>query len=241
MRKISTGVLVVAAVASFPLTAAAQMKWTDKAVVSVNGGVQAGSHTLDTNQTFTLYDEPGSLNSSQKVGGGGFFDIGGGYKVWRNLLVGLDYSHSSSKDDASFTASVPDPLVSDRPRTVTGTIAGSAYKEDAIHFTGTWMIPVTDKIDAGLVFGPSIFMIKQDIPSQISAAEPPTAANVSSTAVKKTTAGLNLGVDVTYLFTKKIGGGVLARYTWGSADIDSASDSLTVGGFQLGFGIRYRF
>jgi Outer membrane protein beta-barrel domain len=241
MRKISTGVLVVAAVASFPLTAAAQMKWTDKAVVSINGGAQVGSHTLDTNQTFTLYEEPGSLQASQKVGGGGFFDIGAGYKVWRNLLVGLDYSHSSSKDDASFTASVPDPLVTDRPRLVTGTFAGSAYKENAVHFTGMWMIPVTDKIDVGLVLGPSIFMIKQDIPSQISTAEPPTASNVSSTSVKKTAAGFNLGIDATYLFTKKIGGGFLARYTWGSTDIENASKSLTTGGFQVGVGVRYRF
>jgi hypothetical protein len=217
------------------------MKWTDKAVVSMNLGVQAGSHTLDTNQTFTLYEEPGTLTSSQKAGGGGLFDIGAGYKVWRNLLVGLDYSHSSSKHDASFTASLPDPLVSDRPRILTGTFAGSAYKENAIHFTGTWMIPVTDKIDAGLVFGPSVFMIKQDIPSQVSAAEPPTASNVSSARVKKTAAGFNAGVDVTYLFTKKIGGGVLARYTWGSVDLDNASKSLTTGGFQLGFGVRYRF
>jgi hypothetical protein len=241
MRKISIGVLVVAAVALSPLTAAAQMKWLDKAVASVNFGVQAGSHTLDTNQTFTLYEEQGTLASRQKVGGGGFFDIGGGYKVWRNLLVGLDYSHSSSKHDATFTASVPDPLVTDRPRVLTGAFARSAYKENAIHFTGTWMIPVTDKIETGVVFGPSVFMVKQDIPSQVSAAEPPTASNVSATRVKKTVAGINLGVDVTYLFTKKIGGGVLARYTRGSADLGNASKSLTTGGFQLGFGVRYRF
>jgi hypothetical protein len=241
MRTISTGVLAVAAVALFPLSAAAQMKWTDKAVASINFGAQVGSHTLDTSETFTLYDEPGSLSASQQVGGGGFFDIGGAYKVWRNLLVGVDYSHSSSKDDATFTASVPDPAVFDRPRTVTGTFAGSAYKENAIHFSGTWMVPVTDKIDAGLVFGPSVFMIKQDIPSQISAAEPPTAANVTSTRVKKTAAGFHAGVDLTYLLTKKIGAGVLARYTWGSADVKNATKSLTTGGFQLGVGARYRF
>ena len=241
MRKIPTSVLVVAAVASFPSMAAAQRKLTDKAVVSLTRGAQAGSHSLDTNQTFTLYDEPGSLKASQRVGGGGFFDIGGGYKMWRNLLVGLDYSHSSSNNDASFTASVPDPGIFDRPRTVTGTVSGSAYKENALHFTGTWMMPVTDKIEVGLVAGPSVFMVKQAIPSQISPVEPPTASNVSSANVKKTAVGFNLGIDTTYLFTKKIGGGLLARYTWGSADINNASKSLTAGGFQIGVGVRYRF
>jgi hypothetical protein len=241
MRTISTGVLAAAVIALCPWPAAAQMKWIDKAVVAVNVGAQVGSHSLETTKTFTVYDEPGTLTSSQQVGGGGFFDVSGGYKVWRNLLVGLAYSHSSSKDDAAFTALVPDPFVSDRPRAVTGAFSGSAYKEDAVHISGTWMVPVTDKIDVGLSLGPSVFMIKQDVPSQISAVEPPTGANVSSAAVKKTVAGLNLGVDVTYLLTEKVGAGVLARYTWGSADIDDASDSLTVGGFQLGVGVRYRF
>ena len=241
MRTISTGVLAVAAVALCPWTAAAQMNWTEKAVVSVNAGVQAGSHTLETNQTFDLYEETGSLKASQQVGGGGFFDIGAAYKVWRNLLVGLSYSHSGSKADATFTASVPDQLRTDSPRTITGTFANSQYKEDAVHLSGTWMVPVTDKIDVGVVFGPSIFMIKQDIPSSVSAVEPPTAANVSSSEAKETAVGFNLGLDVTYLLTKKVGAGLLARYTWGSADIDDASDSLTTGGFQLGVGLRYRF
>jgi hypothetical protein len=35
--------------------------------------------------------------------------------------------------------------------------------------------------------------------------------------------------------------GGLARYAWGSADIDGATESLGVGGFQIGVGVRYRF
>jgi hypothetical protein len=58
---------------------------------------------------------------------------------------------------------------------------------------------------------------------------------------KKTTVGINLGVDVTYLVTKRFGVGGLARYTWGSADLAGAADKLTVGGFQIGGGLRVRF
>ena len=58
---------------------------------------------------------------------------------------------------------------------------------------------------------------------------------------KKTTLGINFGVDVQYLVANKIAVGGLARYTWGSADIDGATDNLSVGGFQIGAGIRYRF
>jgi hypothetical protein len=41
--------------------------------------------------------------------------------------------------------------------------------------------------------------------------------------------------------TPKIGVGVLVRYTYGSVDIVGADDSLTLGGFQIGFGGRFRF
>ena len=38
-------------------TAHAQMKWTDKGFANVNVGGQVGSHNLETNTTFDIYDE----------------------------------------------------------------------------------------------------------------------------------------------------------------------------------------
>jgi len=49
------------------------------------------------------------------------------------------------------------------------------------------------------------------------------------------------GLDVTYLVTPRYGAGVLLRYTRGSIDIEGATDSLAVGGFQIGAGLRVRF
>ena len=67
--------------------------------------------------------------------------------------------------------------------------------------------------------------------------------DVAKETVSKTTAGINMGVDVTYLLTKdkKMGVGGILRYTWGSVDLPGAKDKLTVGGFQIGVGGRYRF
>ncbi|HZB25950.1 MAG TPA: hypothetical protein VE379_07450, partial [Vicinamibacterales bacterium] len=56
-----------------------------------------------------------------------------------------------------------------------------------------------------------------------------------------TTVGVHFGVDATYLVTPRIGAGVLVRYSVGSADLEGATDSLTVGGFQIGGGVRLRF
>ena len=85
-------------------------------------------------------------------------------------------------------------------------------------------------------------MVKQDLPETLSVSEPgPTVSSLTTKSVDKTAAGVNLGVDVTYLLTKRYGVGAMARYTVGSVDLDGATKSLSVGGFQIGVGARLRF
>jgi hypothetical protein len=43
------------------------------------------------------------------------------------------------------------------------------------------------------------------------------------------------------MITKRFGVGGLARYAWGSATIEGATDKLKLGGFQIGGGARVRF
>ena len=57
----------------------------------------------------------------------------------------------------------------------------------------------------------------------------------------ETTAGFHIGVDSTYLVTPRIGAGLLLRSVWGSADFEGTSDSVTLGGLQIGVGLRARF
>ena len=218
------------------------MKWTDQGFANVSVGGQAGSHTLATSTSFDLYDEQAQVNTTQKVGGGALFDINGGYKVWRNLVLAIGYSRTSSKADASVAASIPDPTFTDRLRDITASAPDLKHSEQAVNFLGVWMVPVTDKIDVGVSFGPSIITVKQDLPSTLTVAEPgPTVSSLTTESAKKTVGGINLGVDVTYLVTKQYGVGGFLRYAWGSADLAGATKSLTVGGLQIGVGGRYRF
>jgi len=220
--------------------AQAQMQWTDKGFANINIGGQIGSHSVETNTTFVVYDEDAHVTTAQKTGGGFLFDLNGGYKVWHNLVAAVGYSFTTNKADGAVTASIPDPVLFDHPRTVTTTAGNLSHAEHAINFMGVYMVPVTDKIDVGVSFGPTIFMVKQELPDTLTFTEPgPTITGLTKKDVNKTTAGVNFGVDVTYLLTKKMGIGGIARYTWGSVDLDG--DSLTVGGFQLGVGARYRF
>ena len=217
------------------------MTWTDKAFVNVSFGGQVGSHTLASSTSFSLYDEDGTLGSSQKIGGGGVFDISAGYKVHKNLAAGVGYSWSSDKADASITALVPDPVVTDHPRGVTASVPGLKHTENTIHLFAAWMVPVTDKIDVAFIGGPSIFMVSQDLPASMTVTEPgPTVNQITTEKSSKTGVGFNIGLDVAYMLNKRFGVGGLARYTWGSVDLPQATESLTAGGFQIGVGLRMR-
>jgi hypothetical protein len=231
--------LVLCAVAT---PAYAQMKWTDQITVNANLGAQVRSSDLTVTTPFELYDEQGSVTSTQDVKTGAFFDISAGYKVWRNLAVGIGYTRASGKADASISAQVPDDLRTDSPRSVTASASGVKHTENAVNISGTWMVPFTDKIDIGVVFGPTIFSVKQEVPNSLSVNEPgPVVTSVGVGDVKETTVGIHLGVDVSYMLNKRYGVGGLARYSWGSIDIPNATESLTVGGFQIGAGVRIRF
>jgi hypothetical protein len=241
--KITTaGVLALCLCAAPRIAAAQTMQWTDKGYATVSGGAQVGSHTLETSSNFDLYGEAATVSTSQKVKGGGFFDIGGAYRVWgRNLLGGLSVSHTSSDTSATFTASIPDPLFPDTFRNVQTSQSGAKHSETAVHLAAIWMMPVANKIDVGFFAGPSIFRVKQDTVGTLTVTEPGPTVSAPFASASKTTGGANFGVDAQYMVYNKIAVGVLARYSVGSTKLPGASKSLTVGGFQIGAGARYRF
>jgi hypothetical protein len=220
----------------------AQMQWTDKGFANVSFGVQAPSQTLLTNTTFEIYGETATQTAEQQVGGGAFFDIAAGYKVWRNMAVGVGLTFAGSSSDLAVNAQIPDPVFFDRPRAVSTTLNDAKHRQTAVNLTGTWMMPVTDKVDVGFQFGPTIFLVSQDVPGTLQVQEPgPTITSAELIKDDHTGFGIHFGVDTTYLVTPKIGVGVLVRYSYGSVDIVGADDSLTLGGFQIGFGGRFRF
>jgi hypothetical protein len=241
LKMTKAGIVALCLCAAPQIASAQTMQWTDKGYVTFNVGTQIGSDDLNTNSSFPLYDETATVSSTQKISGGAFFEIGGAYRVWgNNLLAGLSVTRTKSDADVALTASVPDPVFFDRPRAVSDTRADAGHSETAIHLNAIWMIPVANKIDVGVFGGPSIFMVKQDTITSFTVTEPGPTLNAPLTDVKKTTAGVNFGVDVQYLVTRNVAVGGVARYAWGSASIEGADDKLGVGGFQIGVGVRYR-
>lgn len=242
MKITTVGFLALCACAVPRMAAAQTMQFTDKGYVSVNGGVQSGSHDLSESGSFPLYDETATFTSTNKVKGGGLFDIGGAYRVWgKNLLVGVTYTHMSSKSDGSLTGSIPDPVITDKPRAVSKTFEDLKHAENAVHIDAVWMMPVANKLDIGISAGPTIFMVSQDTIPSLTITEPGPVVTTTVVKSSKTTVGFNAGLDVQYMVAKQWGVGGLLRYSVGSVSLPGASEKLTVGGFQIGGGVRLRF
>jgi hypothetical protein len=238
MRNVVLAAAIALAVAA---PAQAQMVWQDRGYVNVNGLVQTVSRDVSATGSFDLYDEVATFQAPREIGGGAVLDLSGGYKVWRNLAIGLGYSRFSNTDNVTVTAQIPDPILFDSPNQQTLSAGDLEHSESAVHVSAVWFWPVTDKIDVAVSAGPSFFTVKQTSVTSITV-QPNTsvATGVNISNVKESGTGGHVGLDVTYLLTPRIGAGVLLRYAGTSVDLPGA-DGLGVGGFQLGLGARLRF
>jgi hypothetical protein len=207
---------------------------------NINFGAQASSRSIGRTNTFTVYGEDATLVTDQHLGSGALFDVSGGYRFRKNLAGAIGFSNFQNHDDASFTATIPNPLVFNSPRTVSSTVPNLSLSERGVHLSAVWFYTVTTQIDVALSVGPSFIFVKQDLISSVTVPPGTQDANPNVTTESKTAFGVNLGVDGTYLVTRNFGAGVFLRYAGGKTDLPSV-DNLGVGGFQGGIGGRVRF
>jgi hypothetical protein len=238
MKNVVLGAALALAAAA---PAQAQMVWQDRGYANLNGLLQTASRDVSATGSFDLYDEVATFDAPREIGSGMVVDVSGGWKVWRNLALGLGYSRFSNTDNVTVTARIPDPIVFDSLNEQTLSAGDLEHSESAVHLSAVWFYPVTDKIDVAFSAGPSFFTVKQTHVTSV-AVQPNTSivSGVSIAEAKESGTGLHAGVDVTYLVTPRIGAGVLLRYAGASVDLPGA-EGTDVGGFQLGAGVRVRF
>jgi hypothetical protein len=208
--------------------------------VNVNVGAQTQDRTITSNTSFPLYEETATIDSTYQIPGGAFFEVGGGYRIWRRVTAGVSVSFFNHNGSGSLAGLIPDPNFFDRPAIVNVDLGGLDHKETGVHVFATYWMPISEKMDVTVSIGPSFIHVTQDVVSSITVPEPTqnivyTLDNESGTAV-----GVNVGVDGNYMLTRNYGVGVFIRYAGGSADLPHAPD-LKVGGFQVGGGARIRF
>jgi len=243
MNKTTTIVFLTAGLAfAGHVTATAQTTAsTDtRALVSVNLLAQPSTRNIDIAKTFDLYGEQGSVATSQHISNGVVVDIAGYYVVRNQLSVGVDFSTFGNSGSSSGTASIPDPLFFNRPRSVGLAATGLTHRENAVHLQVRYAWPYRDKMEVAVVAGPSIFHVKQQLVSSVNVPAGTQTATPNVSDESKTALGGNIGVEGNYYFNPRYGAGIVIRYAGASADLPSFN-GLHLGGFQIGAGFRARF
>ncbi len=260
MQQIGTTVraAVAAACGVFALTMAiapvaeAQVRpWEDYGYVFVNYAYESGDRAFSESLTAPVYGETATYGASHVSGGGSGLDIGGGVRVWSNLAAGVAVTSFTNPSAASVTGTVPHPLFFNRPRPVAVDLTGLEYQERGVHLQAVWVMPLSEKLIVSVGGGPSFFSVEQGVlahpsPITIGRETAPFSAvsiNVSTSTASESAVGGNAGVDVTYMFTERLGGGAFLRWTGGSVDLPThgAVQSIDVGGVQSGAGLRVSF
>ncbi len=220
MIKVRAVILSSAALLALPALAHAQAAAppTDHSYINVDVGAQVKSQTFSTTGDFPIYDETATFTSQVKTKSGVLMNIEGGMRVWHNLFVGVAYSQRfKTTHDSAVTASVPHPLFYDSPREAASTVPGLQNTEADFHISLSWRVAVADHLDVRLFGGPSFFNVKQDFVTAVAIQEdgaPYSTVSITggtTTRASKTAPGFNLGLDATYMFSRRVGAGILVR------------------------------
>ena len=139
MRKLAV-LMVFGVLVGASREAAAQGSPDDRIYLNIGFGVESGStDSNDTKQYSPSYDEPATTSVNTSWSSGSFLGGGIGFRVFRNLMVGMAYHQETNTSEAAITGSAPNPIFFNRPRTFTETEAGLYRRENATHVNLGWM------------------------------------------------------------------------------------------------------
>lgn len=256
-------ILAIASLLATPVIAAAQTTsgvstaYEPRGYVQIGGGAQSGSHSITSTSTFTLYDEPGTVDGAQEYGGGAIWNIGGGVRVWKNLVAALNYTRNSDAMATAVVAQVPHPLFLNRPRQAAQVVDDLEHTENAYHVSLNWMFPLGENLTLGVGGGPSFVGVSHEFASSASVQETDGAPGYATVAIQditftrgtKTGTTVNVGADLNYDLPFDLGqagrvGATLGfRYAGGTVTLDGTGGAVGVkyGGAQFWGGLRVSF
>lgn len=254
MRRLVLTFLVTGLIAGASTDAAAQTRaWDDRVYLNVGFGVESGTSALADSKSFVIYDESGTVASSSSFTSGSLFDVGLGFRIWRNFSAGVAYHQEQNTAEIALTGTAPHPVFFNQPRNFTLTAGGDQFrKEKAVHLQLGWMLPFGEKLDVLVFGGPSWFRLEQPVVSDIRISETTSPfLQITPTATveirKNSPVGFNAGLDASYMVwsndSVRIGAGFFARYARAKSTVLllSTEQPTDVGGMQIGFGGRLRF
>jgi len=223
----------------------------DRIFIAIGFGVESGSSDMADTKTYTLYDEPATTSTSTSWTSGSIFGGGLDIRLIKNFTVGVHYHQETNTTDAAITGTAPHPVFFNRPRNFEATAGGLYRRENAVHLTLGWVVPINSKVDVLVTGGPSFFRLEQDVVSDVSVAETgnftTVVAQPTISTQSRSVTGYNAGVDASYLLWQndnvRLGAGGFMRFTGATTDVFMLTNNVEtkVGGLQFGFGGRIRF
>lgn len=216
--------------------------------ILVDGAYNPSSASFSETFTFTQYLEEGSSSRTYDGGKGVVFEAGAIVGITGPLGVMGSVEVYSSSFDAQFQESLPHPLYFDQPRTVSGSVAGLQYKENAVHLDAVFT-RVMNKVTVDVFGGPTLFFTNTEILDAINIAstypfDEATVSGTTKTKIDDKPIGFNAGGSVTWKLTDVVGIAFQARYSRATIQLARASGSpieLDAGGFRVGGGLRLAF
>lgn len=235
---------VVLALAALSVTA------EDRVRVIANGSWNAATAGFSDSRSYTEFAETATLKSSYATKSVVGPDLGVQVTLLHGLGVFAAFSAANHNESGSFDASLPHPLYLNRPRTLSGDLAGFKSKESVFHLDLAFAA-TNGHLDYGLFAGASVFTVEADIAdsvnyTQVYPYDTVTLNQVVAKRTKDSPIGFNAGGRLDYRFgsSRRLGLGVQLRFSGASAKLQ-ASDGRTVsidaGGFQAGIGARLYF
>ena len=220
--------------------------------ISANIGQQASTTTVSQEQSFDRYFEQGSFTFEREIPQSVIFDFGAMVRVWRGLYAGGALSIFDQTGAGTVTARVPHPLQFNKPRTTAGEIADANRREFGQHITVGWAIPASGGLDFILSGGPSFFNTQQlfvtrlnfSLQDEVFPFEELAFPRADTEIQRENVIGYNAGVDMTWRLNKRIGLGLLVRYSAGKKEFiptGALPVEVTAGGLHAGGGVRVLF
>lgn len=244
MKTSQTILFVLAAILPVATPARAQQEpLPQKVFVNYTVSARQGAGQLAVTSPFQANGGSGTIAIDDDISGGPMQDVSVAFKPWKYFAIGGGYSVIESRDFDQYVATIPSPVPGFLPLTVRAITPALDHKEEFLSINALWMKPVTQKFSVALSGGPVFFTVHQDVPisTNVVATFPFTTSALNLETQEEKGTGFHAAMDLDYMFTRIAGGGVQMRYIHGSVDFPNTSESMTVGGLQIGAGLRVRF
>ena len=248
-RRAATAAILALATLAAPDPAAAQGRaWTERFWISASGGVQPTATSFSDAFDLPLYVENEHIKVDYPVKSGAVIAASGGYRLWKQLAIGVGVTRYHSRGSAAVSAELPHPFFDNQFRHVEGR-TDTTRNELGTHLLIGWLMPLTETVRILLTAGPSVFSAGHTLVTDVQFAQtfPYDTATFTGATTRNataTTVGFNAGADVFWMFSHNLGAGGLVQIARARVREDAGNSrtiSIDAGGAQVAAGIRFVF